>query len=163
MRDLGFIASGATFSPDRRYRYKLWRTWGLSQSRLVVIGLNPSTADESTDDPTIRRCIGFAKREGLDGLIMLNLFAFRSRDSKALLTVEGPIGPENDATIRRHVFGDYSRVLAAWGAQRIAEKRGAAVVALCKSTKFYCLGETKNGQPKHPLFVAATTSFRRYQ
>ena len=80
----GTIESGAHFSPCERYRYRLWRCWDASKWKLAIIGLNPSTATHEEDDPTIRRCIGFAKRDGYGGLLMLNLFALRSTDPKGL-------------------------------------------------------------------------------
>jgi len=89
------VVSGATFSTDRVYRYALWRVWDAALPSFVVIGLNPSTADETENDPTIRRCIGFAKREGCGGLVMLNLFAVRATDPRVMMAHPEPIGPDN--------------------------------------------------------------------
>src|SRR3954464_81117 len=109
------MQAGAIMSEDAIYRYALWRTWGDGKRRLVVVGLNPSTADAVDDDPTIRRCRGFARREGMDGLLMTNLFALRSPDPRALRHHSAPVGPENDA----HVLAGALRaavVVVAWGA-----------------------------------------------
>jgi hypothetical protein len=94
--------SGAVFSPDQKYRYVLWREWSGHPRRLVVIGLNPSTADATKNDPTVTRCINFAKREGCGGMIMLNLFAFRATDPGVMMEAADPVGPENDKYILAH-------------------------------------------------------------
>lgn len=153
----------ATFSPDGKYRYTLTRDWARDgNGRLAVIGLNPSTADEVKDDPTVRRCIGFAKGWGFDGLIMLNLFAYRATDPKELLRVECPEGPGNLEAVRVNVR-DASAVLAAWGAS------ANRVIAACLAgywTRFFaeivdadvaCLSRTKDGYPRHPLYVRGDT------
>ncbi len=84
------LESGAHLSPCRQYRYRLWRDWDPGAGRCVFVGLNPSTADEHTDDPTIRKCVGFAKRWGFGAIDMVNLFAYRSTSPKGLLTQECP-------------------------------------------------------------------------
>lgn len=155
--------AGAEFSLDRVYRYDLWRTWDSTKPFMVVIGLNPSTADETEDDPTIRRCIGFAKREGLGGLHMLNLYAYRSTDPKGLLT-HSPIhfdyvGPNNDATIvdRAQRAG---LIIAAWGASRqpLPTRPTDVLRQLDRAgVRTRCLGRTKSGEPRHPLYLAAAS------
>ena len=95
-----FIESAAEFSPDRVYRYSLWRFWSKNGGYAAFISLNPSTADEHEDDPTIRRCIRYAKDWGYSGLIMLNLFAYRSTNPKRLYTIDDPIGPDNNFHLR---------------------------------------------------------------
>lgn len=145
---------GATFSHCRAYRYRLWRTWDEDGPTLNVIGLNPSTADEQADDPTIRRCIRFAQDWGYGSLLMTNLFAYRSTDPKGLLSVADPIGPENDAHLTRAAYGG---VLAAWGAHPLAHERGRHVLSMLNWREVECLGTTKNGSPKHPLYIAANT------
>lgn len=145
---------GATFSPCRTYRYRLWRTWDEDGATLAVIGLNPSTADETTDDPTIRRCLGFARAWGYGSLLMVNLFAYRSTDPQGLLTVADPIGPENDDHLTRAAWGN---VLAAWGAHPLARERAENVLRMLNWRDVECLGVTKSGAPKHPLYIAAST------
>lgn len=153
----------ATFSPCRTYRYSLTRRWG-TRPHVLFIGLNPSTADETQDDPTIRRCIGFAERWGYGGLVMANLFAFRATDPKAMLTAPDPVGPENDDWLRQ--LGDEcERVLAAWGAHGRHMGRGAAVMRLLGNEGrrlIYCLGTTRVGYPKHPLYLRADTQPMAY-
>ncbi len=152
---------GATFSEDRRYRYSLWRIWdGPACDALAFIGLNPSTADESIDDPTIRRCMAFARRMGCGGIFMLNLFAYRSTDPKALTQVDDPVGPDNDFAIRRYSGMHYVWTVAAWGAGGALQGRDKAVLGMVDEV--YCLGLTKGGQPRHPLYVKGDTRLVRY-
>ena len=147
---------GATFSACRAYRYSLWRVWDEDGPTLCVIGLNPSTANETADDPTIRRCIGFARAWGYGRLVMTNLFACRSTDPKGLLAVADPVGPENDDVLE--LAAGYGGVLAAWGAHPIAKARAAEVLRLLGWREIECLGLTKGGAPRHPLYVPAATT-----
>lgn len=140
----------ATFSHDRLYRYSLQRRWG-DGPPAVFIGLNPSTADEQNDDPTIRRCVRFARDWGCGALVMLNLYAWRATDPKGLLRTADPVGPGNDAAIRA-IAGDAQLVVAAWGAWPGPDPdRPAAVSALVGELQ--ALGVTKDGQPRHPLYM----------
>lgn len=151
-----FIDQGATFDVARVYRYRLWRTWDATLPRCVFIGLNPSTADEQVLDPTLRRCVDFARRWGCGRLDMLNLFALRSTDPEGLRTVTDPVGPEND----RHLLEatrEAEVVVAAWGAHEMALQRAKQVRRLLGAVPFECLGLTKSGQPRHPLYVRAET------
>jgi hypothetical protein len=156
---------GAHFSPDRLYRYALWRDWSSwsNMRTLVVIGLNPSTADENDDDPTIRRCIGFAKREQCGRLVMLNLFALRATDPRVMKAHPEPIGPDNDAVIRHWTRDEYdwsSIVVAAWGVHGAHMDR--AMAARLLTPQLYCFGVTKDGHPRHPLYLRADTPLVRY-
>lgn len=146
--------SNAVFSADRRYRYQLWRRWAEGGEYCCFIGLNPSTADENTDDPTIRRCIGFAKAWGYNALCMLNLFAFRATDPDIMKSEPEPVGEENDATLKRFTTGA-GIVIAAWGVHGTHRERAGEVVA--KFPNLHCLGTTKDGQPRHPLYLPKTT------
>ena len=119
------------FSPCRTYRYALWREWIGGDGYVMFIGLNPSTADETQDDPTIRRCIAFAKAWGYGGLSMTNLFAFRATDPKKMKAVADPIGPENDAHLLR-LARDAGVIVAAWGANGTHRGRDADVRELLK-------------------------------
>ena len=155
--------SGATFSPCRLYRYHLWRAWGDREKRVAFIGLNPSTADETEDDPTIRRCIGFAKRWGFGAYDMLNLFAWRSTDPMGIVRPD-PIGVDNDATILR-VAKSAGRVVLCWGSHKklghLVPERAVAVRALLASLsgRVGHLGRNHDGMEKHPLYLPNTTSF----
>jgi len=148
-------SGSAVFSDDGAYRYRLDRTWGDSGRHAVWLMLNPSTADALADDPTIRRCAGFSRSWGLDGLTVVNLFALRATDPRALARHPDPVGPENDEFIRRAI-GPCSVVVAAWGAQRIAAARADTWRrALTRTADVLCLGTTKDGEPRHPLYVRA--------
>lgn len=147
------VQSHAGFSPCRRYRYTLSRTWDAASPPLVFIGLNPSTADETTDDPTIRRCIGFARRDGFGGIVMLNLFALRSTDPAALSDASDPVGPWNDDQIFAACKG--RTVVAAWGVHGTLRGRDKVVRRLLAGVDLRCLGRTKEGNPRHPLYLRA--------
>lgn len=150
------IIKSAHFSKCEKYRYTLLRGWGDFGDRrpVVFIGLNPSTADAEIDDPTIRRCIQFAKNWGYPGMIMINLFAYRSTDPKKLLSVDDPVGPSNDYWIMTAVT-DADCVVAAWGATGNTKERSNKVLffLLTLNIKMKCLGMTKDGFPKHPLYL----------
>ena len=148
-------------SPSRKYRYCLWRSWGESVGRYVVfIGLNPSTADESVDDPTVRRCVGFARRWGFESLCMLNLFAFRATRPTDLFKAKDPIGPINDDFLRDLSRGA-SRVVACWGVHGAFQDRAAYVSQWVQGAK--CLGLTKDGAPRHPLYVPYEARLRLFR
>jgi len=157
--------TGATFSPCRIYRYALWRAWDFQKPTLIVIGLNPSTADERQDDPTIRRCIGFAKRVGCGRYVMLNLFAFRATETKVMKAHLEPIGPDNDAAIAGWAAFGGSRIVAAWGVHGAWQNRDTQVCRLLKSLDVHleCFGTTKDGYPKHPLYLPNAAALVRYR
>jgi hypothetical protein len=115
----------------------------------AFIGLNPSTADETNDDPTIRRCIGYAKAWGCDGLLMLNLFAFRATDPKMMQAADDPVGPENDAALRQASGAEI--VIAAWGVGGTFKGRDKVVRELVPALQYLRL--TKDGHPAHPLYL----------
>lgn len=150
---------GATFSPCRGYRYHLWRSWGNRERRVAFVGLNPSTADETRDDPTIRKCIGFAKRWGFEAIDMVNLFAWRSTDPTGLRLVVDPVGPANDETLTRVLF-DAARVVLAWGSHapvRTLIAQRVAALSLTHTLQGFTLGRSKDGSPRHPLMLAYST------
>jgi len=148
----------AVISDDGKYRYVLSRRWGDSDHFLNFIMLNPSTADGKVDDPTIRRCISFAKRNGFDGIYVTNLFAYRTFDPQILYAQDDPCGPSNPFYISETIKSS-SMVCAAWGANKTT---GSAIIhlsAFMKGRKMYCLGVTKNGSPRHPLYVRGEQPF----
>lgn len=120
---------------------------------MTFIGLNPSTADETVDDPTIRRCMRFARDWGFDRLKMVNLYALRSTDPKGLWLADDPVGPENDDNLWR-VFDESDRIVAAWGVNARPE-RLAQFAATFSGCQFWALGVTKDGAPRHPLYMRA--------
>ncbi len=141
----------AVISECGRYRYVLRRSLGSIlrwRYSVLFIMLNPSTADAEKDDPTIRRCMAFAKREGFTHLNVVNLYALRSPDPRHLALAEDPVGPENDAWIDKEVRGA-RLVVAAWGAHPFAVDRAKDVAR--RVGQLWCLGKTKDGCPKHPL------------
>jgi hypothetical protein len=143
---------GAEFSPDRKHRYTLWRIWDESKPYAMFIGLNPSTADEVKNDPTVTRCLGYAKKWGFGGLYMMNIFAFRSTDPKKLKFVVDPVGEKNDYWLKK-IAKDAGIVVAAWGNHGSFLERAKEVSTLIP--KIHCLKLNKNGQPAHPLYLAS--------
>ena len=145
----------AVFSKCRNYRYVLGRSWvagsSLKQSRAVLfICLNPSTADEQRDDPTVRRCIGYARSWGYDGVLVANLFAYRATQSSHLKRISDPIGEQNDSWLRSLSVGAPITV-AAWGNHGEFMGRSEAVSEMIPI--LHCLRLTKRGQPTHPLYL----------
>ena len=158
MTDTLFDLDGrtATISDCGQYRYDLGRRWAPGP-RLLWVMLNPSTADAMEDDPTIRRCIGFSKRDGYGSLIVVNLYAYRATNPKALLTADDPEGPDNWWHIQRAVRSS-DAVVYAWGATTMPSDRhlwhGGALIP-----SPLCLGHTKAGHPRHPLYVKGDQPF----
>ena len=153
--------SGAYFGPDDRYRYSLWRQEicnDTPDNLLVVIGLNPSTATETVDDPTIRRCRRFAYDWGYRGLVMLNLFAYRAADPLVMKGIADPVGPDNDNAMA-YFAREGGMIVAAWGNHGSHLGRSAYVRKWFadESIPLYHLGLTKTGEPKHPLYLRADT------
>ena len=144
------IEKGALFSLDRLYRYLLWRIWDNTKRPVLFIGLNPSTADENIDDPTIRRCIDFAMQWGNGGLIMANLFGYRATDPKELKYIADPIGRDNDYHLQEAHKKSGITILA-WGNGGSYLGRGDTVAKMFHHPAK--LGITKRGQPKHPLYL----------
>lgn len=142
----------AELSPCRRYRYALWRTWDDRLPRVMFIGLNPSTADETVDDPTLRRTMDFARRWGFGGVGNGNLFAFRATDPKAMRAAEDPVGPDNDAWLRR-LADEAGLVVAAWGNHGAFLERSAAVRRALPD--LHVLKLNASGEPAHPLYQRA--------
>lgn len=161
------IERDATLSPCGTYRYDLWRWWDGPWDRARVVNflmLNPSTADASIDDPTIRRCIGFARSWGCTGLVVTNLYAYRATKPADLWKAVDPIGPEN----RRHLeWGAVvaSIVVAAWGAHGSRDGRGDAVLGMLRRLGVtpLCLAMTRAGQPCHPLYLPADLNPRSFE
>ena len=150
-----FEDRGATFSSCRKYRYKLWRTWDRLKTSALFLMLNPSTADEQANDPTVERCERRARDMGWGGLIVANIFALRATDPKVMLAAADPIGPENDEWIKRCVY-EAGIVICGWGAHGSHRGRDKEVFRLIHDTSFavpHHLGLTKAGQPRHPLYI----------
>jgi hypothetical protein len=155
--NVGGIESGAIFDVSSRYRYSLWRAWSAYNPRIAFILLNPSTADEQRNDPTIQRCIGFARAWKFGSMEVVNLFAYRATDAKELLKIDNPVGEENNCYLVQAVER-CSTVVVGWGSRGTLLGRDRQVLALLAGRKdVFCLGITKDGQPRHPLYVKGDT------
>lgn len=150
MNDLP-MKSDASISACGMYRYRLWRLLGTGPDCVFVM-LNPSTADATQDDPTIRRCVSFARREGCGSLTVVNLFAFRATSPADMKSASDPIGPKNDEHLINVITGATGPVIAAWGAHGSFLGRDHIVRGLT-NISMLCLGFTKDGSPRHPLYV----------
>lgn len=146
--------SVAVFSTCGLYRYALSRRWGDGGVYGYVM-LNPSTADEARNDPTIERCERRARQDGAGGIIILNLFAFRATKPADLFRQTDPVGPMNDAVLGQEL-AHADRVICGWGAHGSYNGRGAEVAAMlrARSIPLWHLGLTKDGHPRHPLYIA---------
>ena len=148
---------GAIFDMIGKYRYTLWREWSTYHPRIVFILLNPSTADEERNDPTIRRCIGFARARKFGSVEVVNLFAYRATHARELLKVVDPVGKENNRFLMRAVER-CSTVVVGWGARGTLLGRNREVLSLLTGRNdVYCLGTTRGGQPRHLLYVRGDT------
>ena len=171
-KGVGAVMHGAIMSTDNLYRYVLWRCWNASEPSMVFIMLNPSTADDKTDDPTIRRCINFAKREECGRLIVVNLFALRATNPNELLEADDPKGPDNRKYVENVIAMANGPVVAAWGAwwyTNQAKRYGKSIPRLAieafardAEKPLYCLGRTSSNQPRHPLYVKSGQPLERF-
>ena len=147
---MSFINKTANFSSCRIYRYSLSRIWDKQKKFVLFIGLNPSTADEEMDDPTIRRCSGYAQKWGYGGFMMVNLFAYRTTLPSNLKKVKYPVGSENDKYIVK-LSKKADITVAAWGNNGNLYRRDKQVLSLVPN--LMCLKVNKSGQPAHPLYL----------
>lgn len=144
----------AALSEDGRYRYGLVRRWSEEKAFATFIMLNPSIADAEVDDPTIRRCMGFAQRWGMGALHVLNLYALRSPYPTDLWKADDPVGPDNDAYLLRHAQSAQMMgwpMVAAWGNNAKPDRVERVVNMPWVNSTLTCLGTTMSGAPKHPL------------
>lgn len=164
MADQFFASSlrSADADVDGEYRYTLLRRWR-EGPQVCWVMLNPSTADAFEDDPTIRRCISFSKREGFGGLVVVNLFARRCTRPVHLKDPGDPVGPRNDKSTWQAIAASHD-VYAAWGACPLAVQRAGTVKAYAEACGLdvWCLGTTKAGAPKHPLYVKGDAELVRW-
>lgn len=154
MSDL-FIRRGATFSPCERYRYRLWRYWDFTRPALVLVMCNPSTATAEYNDPTVERVQRRAVHLQCGGLEVVNIFALRSTDPRALYQTPDPVGPANDEHILAAASRPDALVVCAWGAHGAHLSRGAAVERILRANgiRLHALAFTKGGAPGHPLYL----------
>lgn len=145
----------AGFDRTGAYRYSLGRRWADDGPRVCFCLLNPSTADARVLDPTLTRCLGFARRWGFGAMDVVNIFALRSTDPAGLYRADDPVGPRNDAAIRR-AAARADLVVVGWGNHGRLGDRGARVAAMLGTiAPVRCLGVTASGDPKHPLYLRA--------
>lgn len=141
---------GAVISDDKKYRYQLWREWDGNAPKVAIVGLNPSIADHEIDDPTILRCIDFAKSWGYGGFYIVNLFGFRATDPNELNSQNDPIGVDNDKHLLE-VFAKVDKVVCAWGNGGTLMGRNADVLKMIATP--YCIQKNTSGEPAHPLYL----------
>jgi len=153
------VNKNATFSDCRKYRYALSRTWNGKKKTILFIGLNPSTANEKIDDPTIRRCINYAQNWGYGSLLMVNLFAYRATMPSELKNVKNPIGNDNDLQIIE-LSKKADIAVAAWGNEGTLLNRDKEVKKILPN--LMCLKINKSGQPSHPLYQKKDLKLIKY-
>lgn len=157
------IQKSAVISKCGEYRYFLRRHWDDKTAPVTYVMLNPSTADAEIDDATIRSCCRLARDWGYGGIRVVNLFAYRATKPSDMLKAADPIGPENDDYILDTIIQS-DLVICAWGAQKGVAKRAKHVLGLIAKSKHpHCLGTTKAGHPKHPLYIKTGTTPQLYQ
>lgn len=154
------IPKGAIFSDDGRYRYALWRVWSTYKKPLMFIGLNPSTANQFNDDPTITRLIKRAAQDEFGGVLAGNLYALVSSDPKVLTQSADPIGAENDFYLNQMVSMSKT-VLCAWGSFSAISNNPINDVLKMINEPF-CLGINNDGKPKHPLYISYHRPLTKY-
>ncbi len=150
----GDAASTAVYSPCEQYRYLLTRIWDEGGQKALFVMLNPSTATEVQNDPTVERCERRARALGFGAFRVTNIFAFRATDPRVMRAAADPIGPGNDAAIADSApWAD--RIVCAWGTHGAHLDRGPAVERLLRATgqPLFHLGLSKAGHPKHPLYI----------
>lgn len=156
MLDFLFAQKGAHFSPDRRYRYTLWRIWEPEWPKINWLMLNPSTADENVEDPTIAKCIRFSQKWGYGSIVITNIFAFRATDPEDMKKEADPIGPNNDWYVWSSAKGA-EKVICAWGNHGDHMKRANHIRYMLKDIPLHCLKVNNTGEPIHPLYVSFKT------
>ncbi len=160
----GDAPSSAVYSDCEGYRYALTRTWDKTGRRLLYIMLNPSKATEQANDPTIERCERRARALGYGGFRACNIFAWRETDPTIMRKASAPVGPDNDRVLLEGCLWA-TDILCAWGAHGVHQNRGTEVARLLHGTgrPLLCLGQTRTGQPRHPLYISYDTQPESWQ
>ena len=152
-----FNQNGAIFSEDRKYRFVLWRIWNDELPKVMFIGLNPSTANEDKNDPTIRRIISLSRNLGFGGVYMLNLFTFVTPHPEELKKCENPL---KLADYYLSEYGNKSNlIVAAWGTFPEVQDRSKHIMAMFPN--LHCLALNQNGSPRHPLYVPNNINLKK--
>lgn len=166
--------SGATFSDCEKYRYALWRIWDDSREKLNFIMLNPSTADHEKNDPTITRCIDFAKRWRFGGVYITNLFAYRATNPADMMIMGQDAIEEPGSTFNQYHLMKFAKqsgkVVCAWGVHGEFLQRDTAVIKMLREHLYgsnihelLCFGKNQNGTPKHPLYLLLDTQAEPFE
>jgi hypothetical protein len=143
---------------EGNYRYLLGRKWDASKPQITFVMLNPSTADAEQDDPTLRKCINFAKAWDYGSLEVVNLFAYRTSNPRELRQVTDPVGSKNNYYLQL-VTQRAKLIIVAWGIHGSFQKRNTIVLNIISGNQaLYCLGLTQDGHPRHPLYLKKTTN-----
>jgi len=145
------VICGAVFSPCRKWRYSLWRIWDREKPMVLFVGLNPSTATETINDPTVTRCITYAQDWGYGGMYMGNIFAYRATDPNDMKAFDKPVGLVNDYWLVK-MHDEAGLTVAAWGTHGTHLDREKQVLDLLDN--LYCLSVTKQNHPGHPLYLS---------
>lgn len=153
-----YLENDARLSDCGTYRYMLRRTWNYTQPRVLIVMLNPSTADATVDDATIRSCVRLCQWRRDGGFEVVNLFALRATDPEELRRAGDPVGPDNDRAIEAAI-GRCDIAICAWGAHPMGGNRSGHVRSLLRQHRpaVFCWGTTKSGAPKHPLYIKTGT------
>lgn len=154
-----YLENDAVISECGRYRYLLRRTWDHAKPRALLVMLNPSTADATIDDATIRSCVRLLSGQGYGSMEVVNVFAYRSTDPNELSKQADPFGPRNHDVVRAAIHR-CDVVICAWGAYPPARQHAVQILndARMHRPAVYCFGKTKAGAPKHPLYIKSGTS-----
>jgi len=151
--------SGAVFSKDRKYRYVLWRIWDRTKPSVMFIGLNPSNANETNDDPTIRRVVRFARDWGYGSVYMKNLFAYITPDPDELLKCDDPVG-YNNRWLKDTEVSKCDLVIFAWGSFNVAGRDKEVIKMFPEGM---ALKINKDGSPAHPLYLKGNLKPIKYK
>ncbi|NUN64884.1 DUF1643 domain-containing protein [Pseudanabaena biceps] len=151
------MKKGAVIDKTGVYRYSLWREWDTEKPKLAFIMLNPSKADADIDDPTLHRCINFAKFWGFGSLTVVNLFAYRSAKPSELKQAIDPVGFQNDRYLKKAIRSA-DKIVIGWGNNGKLMQRDRLVLELRSKYNIqpHCLGITKVSYPRHPLYVVCS-------
>jgi hypothetical protein len=160
------MIKGASFSLDRTERYRLWRIWRENESQFIMfIGLNPSTADEYYDDPTVSKCMMFAAKWKYAGMYMANLFAYRATDPQALhkkLLTDGIDNTPNDRHLQ-YMMSQSKLIVVCWGNNGMWGNRYRQIVEMMRDKDLYCFGINQTGMPIHPLYIPKKTKLQLWR
>lgn len=156
-------SGGATFDASRKYRYQLWREWDRKLPRFLGIGLNGSIAGERENDPTVRKLVGFGRRLGFGGFVLVNKYGLVSTDPAGLALADDPVGPKNDQFIQG-ALRNAETVILMWGASGPRDERAARVLEMVRKSgkPAKCFGRNADGSPRHPLYLPYETTLEDF-